>query len=154
MALLQSAYITRARALVFSPLRPVRNHRGASFSFSLRLALSALPFVLPAIAVLLAPDDVGICVQAYTLSSAFLTEADSGMHDGPKVSLNTPPPRESTPPRVYPRQSPRRNRSEPSGFRCRLLAVERSATVSRRKNLALDPSAHQACRIPSDMIAV
>lgn len=92
MALLQSAYITRAR--VFSP---VRNHRGASFSFSLRFAFSSLPpSPPPAISFLLAPDSVGV----YTLSSAFLTEADSGMHDGPKVSLNTPPPRESTPPRV------------------------------------------------------
>lgn len=117
MALLQSAYITRAR--VFSPLRPVRNHRGASFSFSLRLAYS--PPSSPR-APSFSLSMVSAYVQAYTLSSVFLTEADSGMHDGPKVSLNTPPPRESTPPPVYPRWSPRRNRSEPSGFRCRLLA--------------------------------
>lgn len=67
MALLQSAYITRARARAraSSPLRPVRDHRGLR-SRSLRFALSSLPSFSPAaISFLLAPDDVGICTGVY-----------------------------------------------------------------------------------------
>lgn len=95
-------------------------------------------------------------VQAYTLSSAFLTEADSGMHDGPKVSLNTPPPRESTPPRVYPRQSLRRNRSEPSGFRCRLLALrgKKRCGIAQEKLGARTRAHFKRAESISDMIAV
>lgn len=93
----------RARTRVFSPLRPVRDHHGASFSFSPLRVISSLTSFSPRSPSFSLPM-MSAYVQAYTLSSAFLTEADSGMHDGPKVSLNTPPPRESTPPRVYPRQ--------------------------------------------------
>lgn len=90
---------------------------------------------------------VSAYVQAYTLSSVFLTEADSGMHDGPKVSLNTPPRHlvnrlRHAFIRAARWRSPRRNRSKPSGFRCHvvyLYYMERNAAVPRRKNLAPEP---------------
>jgi len=139
MALLQSAYITRARARVFSPLRPVRNHRGASFSFSLCSAFSpslshSLRFSSSS-----SLSIVSAYVLAYTLSSVFLTEANSGMHDGPKVSLNTPP-RESTPPRVYIRGGRRAGitRSHPVSGVVYLRYMKRNATVPHRKNFTLD----------------
>jgi len=157
MALLQSAYITGARAssLRFVPWRITVGLRSRSL-FASRFLPFPSSFSPQSPSFLLSM--VSAYVQAYTLSSVFLTEADSGMHDGPKVSLNTPPPRESTPPRVYPRWSPRRNRSESSGFRCRLLALhgkKRYGTIQEKLNaLDLSRSTLQTCRIHNDIIAV
>lgn len=96
-------------------------------------------------------------VQAYTLSSVFLTEADSGMHDGPKVSLNTPPPRESTPPRVYPRQVAAPESLGAIRFPVSFTRIARKETLrylTAGKTSALDRGALRTCRTHSDMISV
>lgn len=127
MALLQSAYIIRARA----PLLPFASPaRGLLLSFSLTLS-PAMPSSHPRS---LFPPRTRWCrrTQDYTLSSRRFSRKltrDAWRSQG--LIEYTPPPRESTP-RVYPRGR-RRNCSEPSGFRCRLPTMERNVAFPSEK---------------------
>lgn len=124
MALLQSAYIIRARA--FS-LRLVP--RGIIVESSLSLSRFLSLCVLPSLTRDLFPSRSRWCrrIQNYILCPHGVSHGSwLETHDGPKVSLNTCRRLKNRLRRAFIR---RRNCSEPSGFRCRLLTMERNAAI-------------------------